>query len=572
MPPGHSTRAPNDPLGQGVFGQHIFADDLRRARAADTIRVWSIPSWPPGPAGSAAARRTRCCVAGDGARVLFLRSAGPYDPADALWVAGRRRPARNGWSPTRPRASTTRRRRAASRSYAARRGRPGRRVRVRRAAATGADLVHGDVVDGARPPATGRSTRGPTRPGGASPTSAGGALRVRRAGRRRRAAGRRGGRRHLGPGRAASRPRTSAVPAATGGRRTAARSSPPGSTTPASRAGTCTTRPGPTQPPATLAYPRAGAAERRGHAAPARPRRRLGRRALGPRDLPVPGRGRAGPSGGPLITVLRRLQQHGLVLAVDPRTGETQVHAELADPRWVEPVAGTPCHLPDGRVLVGGELAHDGYDARCLFADGTPAHPAVALRAPGRRADARPGRLAGPAGRGERGRAERAAPLPGRAPRSAAAASRSRRLTTAPGWHIGARRRRHAGRRRAVARPRGCRLDRVRSGDRRWAELRSLAAHAAVRAPARAGPGHRPAAAGRRCSTRAATSPAAGCRCCSTSTAARATRRCVATRGRVAGAAVVGRRRLRRGRRRQPGYARRGARRSRRWSTAASPT
>jgi len=75
--------------------------------------------------------------------------------------------------------------------------------------------------------------------------------------------------------------------------------------------------------------------------------------------------------GGPLITVLRRLQQHGLVLAVDPRTGETQVHAELADPRWVEPIPGTPCYLPDGRVLVGGELAHDGYDARCLFADGT---------------------------------------------------------------------------------------------------------------------------------------------------------------------------------------------------------
>ncbi|OLB81546.1 MAG: peptidase S9 [Actinobacteria bacterium 13_2_20CM_2_71_6] len=75
--------------------------------------------------------------------------------------------------------------------------------------------------------------------------------------------------------------------------------------------------------------------------------------------------------GGPLITVLRRLQQHGLVLAIDPRTGETQVHAELADPRWVEPVPGTPAYLPDGRVLVGGELAHDGYDARCLFADGS---------------------------------------------------------------------------------------------------------------------------------------------------------------------------------------------------------
>ncbi|GAA4930622.1 S9 family peptidase [Actinoplanes utahensis] len=75
--------------------------------------------------------------------------------------------------------------------------------------------------------------------------------------------------------------------------------------------------------------------------------------------------------GGPLITVLRRMQQHGLVLSVDPRTGETQVHAELADARWVEPIPGTPRHLPDGRVLVGGELAHDGFDARCLFADGS---------------------------------------------------------------------------------------------------------------------------------------------------------------------------------------------------------
>jgi dipeptidyl-peptidase-4 len=81
-------------------------------------------------------------------------------------------------------------------------------------------------------------------------------------------------------------------------------------------------------------------------------------------------------SGGPLITVLRRLQQHGLVLAVDPRTGETQVHAELADPRWVEPVPGTPAYLSDGRVVVGGDLVHDGYDARCLFADGSLLTPA----------------------------------------------------------------------------------------------------------------------------------------------------------------------------------------------------
>ena len=80
---------------------------------------------------------------------------------------------------------------------------------------------------------------------------------------------------------------------------------------------------------------------------------------------------RWGENGGPLLAVLRRTQQHGLVLSVDPRTGETQVHAELADARWVEPVPGTPRYLPDGRVLVGGELAHDGFDARCLFADGT---------------------------------------------------------------------------------------------------------------------------------------------------------------------------------------------------------
>jgi dipeptidyl-peptidase-4 len=80
--------------------------------------------------------------------------------------------------------------------------------------------------------------------------------------------------------------------------------------------------------------------------------------------------------GGPLVTVLRRLQQHGLVLAVDPRTGETQVHAELADPRWVEPVPGSPAYLTDGRVLIGGELAHDGYDARCIFADGGLLTPA----------------------------------------------------------------------------------------------------------------------------------------------------------------------------------------------------
>lgn len=148
-----------------------------------------------------------------------------------------------------------------------------------------------------------------------------------------------------------------------------------------------------------------------------------------------------GACGGPLITVLRRLQQHGLVLAVDGRTGETQVHAELADPRWVEPVTGTPRHLDDGRVLVGGELAHDGYDSRCLFADGTLlTPPSLYVR-----------RVVGALGAGQ--------PSGGAAPDLVVEASEgepseqhlyqirtavggngvdARRLTTAAGWHSGA--------------------------------------------------------------------------------------------------------------------------------------
>ncbi|MGW4467253.1 prolyl oligopeptidase family serine peptidase [Micromonospora sp. NPDC004704] len=138
---------------------------------------------------------------------------------------------------------------------------------------------------------------------------------------------------------------------------------------------------------------------------------------------------------GPLITVLRRLQQHGLVLAVDPRTGETQVHAELADPRWVEPVAGTPRHLPDGRVLVGGELAHDGYDARCLFADGTLlTPPSLYVR-----------RVVGPlpAGSGaadllvEASDGEPSQQHLFRVRTAIGGGVESRRLTADPGWHTG---------------------------------------------------------------------------------------------------------------------------------------
>ncbi|HEX2416955.1 MAG TPA: prolyl oligopeptidase family serine peptidase, partial [Micromonosporaceae bacterium] len=77
-----------------------------------------------------------------------------------------------------------------------------------------------------------------------------------------------------------------------------------------------------------------------------------------------------GPRGGPLATVLPRSQHHALVLAVDPRTGETQVHAEVDDPRWVSVTPGTPAYLPDGRVVLGGELNLDAVETRCLFADG----------------------------------------------------------------------------------------------------------------------------------------------------------------------------------------------------------
>ena len=136
-------------------------------------------------------------------------------------------------------------------------------------------------------------------------------------------------------------------------------------------------------------------------------------------------------AGGPLIAVLRRLQQHGLVLAVDARTGETQVHAELADPRWVEPVAGTPGYLPDGRVLVGGELAHEGFDARCLFADGSLLTPPslYVRRVSGRSRDD----LIIEAGEGEPSEQHVF-----RVPLRPTGTAEARRITPAAGWHSAA--------------------------------------------------------------------------------------------------------------------------------------
>ncbi len=139
--------------------------------------------------------------------------------------------------------------------------------------------------------------------------------------------------------------------------------------------------------------------------------------------------------GGPLITVLRRLQQHGLVLSVDPRTGETQVHAELTDPRWVEPVPGTPSYLPDGRVLVGGELAHDGYDARCLFADGSLLTPPTLYvrRVCGRLST---GELLIEASEGEPSE-QHLYRVPTAGVGMGAPSTDVRRITTSAGWHQG---------------------------------------------------------------------------------------------------------------------------------------
>jgi dipeptidyl-peptidase-4 len=135
--------------------------------------------------------------------------------------------------------------------------------------------------------------------------------------------------------------------------------------------------------------------------------------------------------GEPLMAVLRRPQQHGLVLAVDSRTGETQVHAELADPRWVEPIPGTPCHLADGRVLVGGELAHDGYDARCLFADGTLLTPPTLYvrRVVGRLPGGAEILVEGSAGEPSEQHLFRVGTA------VAASGVDARRVTTGPGWH-----------------------------------------------------------------------------------------------------------------------------------------
>jgi dipeptidyl-peptidase-4 len=94
-------------------------------------------------------------------------------------------------------------------------------------------------------------------------------------------------------------------------------------------------------------------------------------------------------------------------------------------------VPGSPTYLSDGRVLIGGELAHDGYDARCLFADGgllTPASLYV------RRVCGRLGAdLLVEASDGEPSEQH----LYRVGTRSGAPTVEVNRLTTDPGWHVG---------------------------------------------------------------------------------------------------------------------------------------
>lgn len=71
-----------------------------------------------------------------------------------------------------------------------------------------------------------------------------------------------------------------------------------------------------------------------------------------------------------LLTVQDRLQQNVLLLTADPATGRTREISRTTHPLWVDPLPGTPARLPDGRVLTSADVA-DGA-ARGLAVDGEP--------------------------------------------------------------------------------------------------------------------------------------------------------------------------------------------------------
>ncbi|MFC9293462.1 prolyl oligopeptidase family serine peptidase [Streptomyces sp. NPDC057011] len=72
-----------------------------------------------------------------------------------------------------------------------------------------------------------------------------------------------------------------------------------------------------------------------------------------------------------LLTVQDRLQRTVLLLSADPVTGRTRELSRTTHPQWVDPlVPGTPARLPDGRMLTAANTA--GGAARGLAVDGAP--------------------------------------------------------------------------------------------------------------------------------------------------------------------------------------------------------
>ncbi|MFJ3513723.1 prolyl oligopeptidase family serine peptidase [Streptomyces sp. NPDC090131] len=70
-----------------------------------------------------------------------------------------------------------------------------------------------------------------------------------------------------------------------------------------------------------------------------------------------------------LLTVQDRLQQCVLLLSADPATGRTRELSRTTHPQWVDPlIPGTPARLPDGRMLTVADTP--GGAARALARDG----------------------------------------------------------------------------------------------------------------------------------------------------------------------------------------------------------
>ncbi|MFI5860777.1 prolyl oligopeptidase family serine peptidase [Streptomyces sp. NPDC051546] len=71
-----------------------------------------------------------------------------------------------------------------------------------------------------------------------------------------------------------------------------------------------------------------------------------------------------------LLTVHDRLQQNVLLLSADPDTGRTRELSRTTHPQWVDPLLpGTPARLADGRMLTSADTP--GGAARALALDGT---------------------------------------------------------------------------------------------------------------------------------------------------------------------------------------------------------